>query len=134
HPLVEVQVSSFQAYPQGEMYNIQAEFGGMTGGPNGLKWKYFDPKEAPEQHLIRTPLTDKNGNPAYCGEKLPWVEESWVAGEGESAFVSAVHDFYTTVQEHLLLGKPLYIHAEEVRRQIAVIRKCHEQNPLDKFC
>jgi len=43
-------------------------------------------------------------------------------------------DFYTTVLEHLLLGKPLYIHAEEVRRQIAVIKKCHELNPLDKFC
>jgi len=132
-PLVDLEISSSNAYPWGT-YNIQGTQGGMWGTLSEMKWKYFVPSEAPEQHLIRTPLTGKDGNPAYCGEKLPWVEESWVAGEGESAFVSAVYDFYTTVQEHLLLGKPLYIHAEEVRRQIAVIRKCHELNPLDKFC
>jgi len=99
-----------------------------------MKWKYFDPAIAPEQHLIRTSLSDEKGNPCYCSETLPWKEESWKAAEGENPFVKAVEDFYTTVYERLNEGKPLYIKPEEVRRQIAVIKRCHELNPLDKFC
>lgn len=132
-PLVDVEISSSNAYPWGT-YNIQGTKGGLWGTLSEMKWKYFDPAEAPEQHVIRTPLTDANGKPAYCSEKLPWKEEAWVAGEGENAFVGAVHAFYTTVYEYITENKPLAITPEEVRRQIAVIKKCHEMNPLDKFC
>jgi len=132
-PLVEVDISSSNAYPSGT-YNIQGEFGGMWGTLTERKWKYFDPAIAPEQHLIRTSLSDEKGNPCYCSETLPWKEESWKAAEGENPFVKAVEDFYTTVYERLNEGKPLYIKPEEVRRQIAVIKRCHELNPLDKFC
>lgn len=132
-PLVDMEISSSNAYPWGT-YNIQGTKGGLWGTTAEMKWRYFDPEKAPEQHLIRTPLTNSAGDPAYCSEKLPWQEEQWKAGEGEDAFIAAVHAFYTTVYNHLNAGEALKIQPEEVRRQIAVIRKCHELNPLDKFC
>lgn len=131
-PLIDLSISSCNAYPSGT-YNIQCEHGGLWSNQSEVKWRWFDPKEAPEQRLIRTPLTDANGNPAYCGEKLPWQEARWSANEGETAFISAVHEYYSNIYEHLTEGKPLVIRPEEVRQQIAVICECHRQNPLSRL-
>lgn len=131
-PLIDISISSCNAYPSGT-YNIQCEHGGLWSNQTEVKWRWFDPKEAPEQRLIRTPLTDANGEPAYCGEKLPWQEKSWTAAQDESAFVSAVHEYYSNIYEHLTEGKELIIRPEQVRQQIAVIYECHRQNPMSRL-
>ncbi|MBQ3079427.1 MAG: Gfo/Idh/MocA family oxidoreductase [Clostridia bacterium] len=132
-PLVDLEISSSNAYPWGT-YNVQGTNGGLWGTLSEMKWRWFDEKQAPEQKLIRTPLSTPEGEPAYCSEKLPWQEDEWKAGEGENAFVGAVEAFYTNIYNHILSGEPLKVQPKEVARQIAVIRKCHELNPLDKFC
>ncbi len=131
-PLIDVSISSCNAYPSGT-YNIHCANGGLWCNLTEVKWRWFDPAQAPEQHLIRTPLTDANGKPAYCSEKLPWQEDKWVAGPNDTPFVAAVWDYYTNIYEHLTEGKELVIRPEQVRQQIAVIRECHRQNPLPRM-
>lgn len=131
-PLVDMEISSCDAYSWGT-YKIQGTQGSLCGTQTSLKWKWFDPAEAPEQHLITEPLTTAEGEPAYCGEKLIWHEDSWDAKADESAFTSAVRIYYTTIYEHLTEGKPLVVTLDEVRRQIAVIDEAHRQNPLSKM-
>ena len=128
-PLVDFEVSSCQAYPN-FTYNIQGSLGGLQGSLTHLEWKYYDPARAPEQHLIKTPLSHADGSPAYCGETLPWVTETWDAGEDDTPFTTAVYRYYTTVYEHLTCGKPLVVTPQQVRLQIAVAEEAHRQNPL----
>ena len=131
HPLVEVQVSSFQAYPQGEMYNIQAEYGGLTGGPNGLKWKYFEPAKAPKQEFWKPWSQDRK----YCSEKLDWIEEEWTFDNSESnssgfkGLSASIYDNYYNV---IVNGAPREITLDQVRRQVYVMEEAHRQNPLAK--
>ena len=131
-PLIDVSISSCNAYPSGT-YNIQCANGGLWCNLTEVKWRWFDPATAPEQKLIRTPLTDKNGKPAYCKEVLDWKEDKWVAGPEDTPFIAAVRDYYTNIYEHLTEGKELVIRPEQVRQQIAVIRECHRQNPLPRM-
>lgn len=128
-PIIEVILNSFMAYPQGEMYNVSGTLGGLTGGMNELKWKYFDPKKAPKQKLWKN-WSDKRG---YCGEKLPWTEKSWKHPKtGLSDFDFNCRSFYSNVYDVLVNGKKQIIQHSEVRRQIMAIEECHKQNKLPK--
>ena len=131
-PLIDLEISSCDAYPWGT-YKLEGTCGSLCGTQSKLAWKWFVPSEAPEQHLIRTPLTTPEGEPAYCGEKLVWHEDSWEAGVGQDAFTSAVHVYYTTIYDHLTEGKPLTVTVKQVRRQIAVIEEAHRQNPMPRL-
>lgn len=131
-PLIDLSISSCNAYPSGT-YNIQGTNGGLWCSLSEVKWRWFDPKKAPAQRLIRTPISQADGEPGYCSETLPWQEDKWIAAENENAFVGAVYDYYTNIYEHLTDGKPLIIKPEQVRQQLAVIRECHEQNPLSRM-
>lgn len=128
-PLVDLEISSCQAYPN-FTYNIQGTRGGLQGSLTELAWRWFDEQEAPRQHLIKTPLAHADGSPAYCSETLPWHEDSWKAGEDDTPFTTAVYRYYTTVYEHLTQGKPLVVTPQQVRLQIAVAQECHRQNPM----
>ncbi|MBQ7695125.1 MAG: Gfo/Idh/MocA family oxidoreductase [Lentisphaeria bacterium] len=131
HPLIEIQISSLQAYPQGEMYNIQAEFGGLTGGPNGLKWKYFDPAKAPKQEFWKP----WSKNREYCSEKLEWIEKEWTFDNSESnasgfkGLSAAIYENYYNV---MVNNAPRVITLDQVRRQVYVMEEAHRQNPLPK--
>lgn len=131
-PLIDVQISSCNAYPN-FTYNIQGERGGMQGTLSEMKWRWYKLEEAPEQHLIKTPLMHEDGSPAYCSEKLTWYEDSWKAGENDTPFTGAARRMYTTIYEHLTEGKPLVVTPMQVRQQIAVMEKCHEMNPLSRM-
>ena len=129
-PTIEVLVSSYQAWPQGDAYSVNGARGGLAGGRGGLKWRHFDPKKAPKQRLHR----DWSVNRAYCGEQLPWVEESWTPPKqvlGEFDYIAKC--FYDNVHGALVMGGKLVVTPDQVRRQIAVIEECHRQNPLPKL-
>lgn len=131
HPTIEIQVSSFLAYPQGEIYNIQGTCGGLTGGPNGLHWKYFDPARAPKQ----TPWRPWSRNREYCNEQLPWQEESWNFSDAScnaNGFVDLSAGVYGNLYDVLVNGAAREIKLEEVRRQIYVLEEAHRQNPLPR--
>lgn len=131
-PLIDLEISSCDGYPWGT-YKIEGTRGALCGTQKELHWKWFVEAEAPEHHQINAPLTTEAGEPAYCGEKLNWHEESWVAGDGEDAFVDAVRTYYTMIYEHLTENKPLRVTVKQVRRQLAVIEEAHRQNPMPKW-
>ena len=128
-PLIDLEISSADAYPSGT-YNIQGTQGGLWASTEEVKWRYFRPEEAPERHLISRPLSTPEGEPAYCGETLPFHEGHWKAGEGESPFVAAVASYYGEIYDHITSGKPTTVQPWQVKKQIAVMEECHRQNPL----
>jgi len=129
-PVIEVVISSFQAFPSGEMYNVQGTFGGLTGGPAGLKWKYFDPKTAPA-HAFQGTWSENRG---YCGEKLDWKEEEWSPPASPlDNFQQISKGFYDNVYDILVNRGKRIIQLDEVRRQVAAIEACHKQNPLPRM-
>ncbi len=126
-PLIDVEISSCNAYPN-YTYNVQGTQGGMQGSLTEMKWRYFKPEEAPEQHLILTPIMKEDGSPAYCSEKLTWYEEEWKAPEDDTPFTTAVGRIYRNLYEHLTEGTPLIVTPQQVRQQIAVMKQCHDMN------
>lgn len=131
HPTIEIQVSSFLAYPQGDQYNIQGTCGGLTGGATGLKWKYFDPAAAPRQKFWKPWSFERR----YCSETLPWQEESWSFADNNSnasGFLTLSRGVYSNLYDVLTAGAEREIRLEEVRRQVYVLEEAHRQNPLPR--
>ena len=125
-PTIEIMINSFQAYPQGEQYNVCGTLGGLTASPKEMKWKYFDPAKAPD-HEFKGEWSDKR---QYCREPLEWIEESWTAPAGGESFDILSKGFYDEVYNVMVNGaKPVITHSQ-VRRQIAVMEECHRQNKM----
>lgn len=128
HPTIDLEISSCCAYPV-YTYQVYGANGGISGNMKKLEWKYFKPEEAPEQKLIRAPMP----NLAYCSEKLNWYTGVWDESENVNLFDCMAKQFYDRLYETLVNGAPLAVTQQEVRRQIAVIEKCHKQNPMPKL-
>lgn len=128
-PTIEVALSSYQAYKQGDMISVSGTLGGLTGGPDKLQWKYYDPAKAGAQKLD----CGWAHNRGYCGEKLPWKLESWRQPKTKlDAFQLNSRAFYDNIHDVLTGKGKLVVTPAQVRRQIAVIEQCHRQNPLKK--
>ncbi|MGF9911143.1 Gfo/Idh/MocA family oxidoreductase [Paenibacillus ehimensis] len=130
-PTVDIEISSCSAYAR-EKFIVQGTCGGLRGNNGYLEWKYFKPEEAPEQRLIREPLFDANGEPAYCTEQLRWYEERWELAlpEGKNEFGYMTEQLYEMLYRTLGEGAPLEITPHQVRLQMAVMEECRRQNPL----
>ena len=112
------------------MYTVHGERGGLSGGPAGLTWRYYDPQKAPEQSLIRSPLP----GPSYCREELKMIERSWAPNEDEQdAFTYMSNAYYDGVFAALREAAQPEITPQQVRVQIAVIEECHRQNHLSQL-
>ena len=124
-PTIEVIISSFMAYPQGETYNIGGTYGGLSGNFNQLKWRYFDPANAPHR-ATKGVWSDNRG---YCGEELDWREEIWNYNPKLDNFSMISKGFYDDAYAILTENAPRTITFDQVRRQIAVMEEAHRQNP-----
>ena len=137
-PQVEILLSGYLAYPQGDMYNISGTRGGLKGNSNSLTWKYYDRAQAPKQDFWKT----WSENRQYPNEKLPWIENHWEvpaeiakgnrSGYTIASYEIAVKNFYDSIASALLEGSELVVTLPQVRRQIAVIEECRRQNPLPR--
>lgn len=127
-PLIHLEISSCCRYTA-STYNIYATRGGLKSDTKRVEWEYFDPAEAPELHLTRTPLNRPDGTPAYCSDALVWHKEEWTAPAGEGLFDTMSQSFYSMLYRTLTAGEPLVITPQQVRQQIAVIEECQRQNP-----
>lgn len=126
-PVIDVEINSADAYSS---YNIK-----ICGSRGTYKcttahydMKYIVDGENPERPVIFNSLSDENGLPAYCSEKLVTHEES-----GDfvgSAFDIAVKDFYNMVYMKITEGTPMSITPEMAAQIISVIEECHAENPL----
>jgi predicted dehydrogenase len=128
-PLVDLEISSCDAYVSYSTYSVQGTTGGLEGTEKELRWRWFVPPEAPKQELIREPLHDKDWNPLFCEEQITWYEDSYKIDCPPDDIVP-VGKLYATVYDYLVNKKPLAVTAEQVRQQIWVIEEAHRQNPL----
>ena len=135
-PQIDLIISAYMAYSQGEMYNICGTYGGLTGGATELKWRYFDPKKAPKQKMWNWSVDRQ-----YTREDLPWKEKSWKLEKKEEkdavgytlrSFASGPARIYANLHEVLTGDGKLDVTLAEVRKQIAVLEECHKQNKLPK--
>ncbi|NLY17915.1 MAG: Gfo/Idh/MocA family oxidoreductase [Clostridiaceae bacterium] len=132
-PVIDLEISSCCAYPN-FTYNVQGTCGGLIASSTHAKWKYFIPGEAPKRQLIREPLENEDGLPAYCGEQLKWYEHSWdIPEEQKDLFHTMSSKFYKMLYKSLTEGAPLIITPQHVRQQVAVIEECYRQNPMSKM-
>jgi len=129
-PLIDLEISSCCAYPL-FTYHIQASRGGLLASTNHIDWKYYKPQEAPKVKLQTSPLSNQNGEPSYCVDKLKFYEEHWdIPEEEKNNFMVMSARFYDMLYKTLTEGKVLEITPQQVRQQIAVIEECHRQNKL----
>lgn len=131
NPTIDIDISSLQAYKIGNLYNISGTLGGLIADATKVQWKYFDPAKAPKQEFWKPWSKDRQ----YCGEQLPWVEQTWEysgANSNATGFSEIVHLLYTDFYKVVTEGKEPEIKLEQVRRQIYIMEEAHKQNPLPK--
>ncbi len=137
NPAIDLEISSCCAYPV-PLYQVYGTRGGLVATQKEASWKYFNPKTAPKQKLIREPLVRRNPDgsfsPVYCSEKLKMTEKHWTLPKSKSDLFTVMSGrYYKHLYETLTEGKPMPITLEQVRKQIAVIEECHKQNPLSRL-
>jgi predicted dehydrogenase len=128
-PLVIVEVSSADPFPT-DMYRIYAEHGGITGGRNELRIKYFDPQKNPAPELVTEAMETQEGIPTYPSDKIDWIDETWTVPEEEKDLFNAQRaGYYEMLYRVLSEGAPLEVTPEQLRQQAAVMAECRRQNP-----
>jgi predicted dehydrogenase len=132
-PVVEVEISSSTAFPS-QTYDVQGTLGSITGTMSNVRWKWFDPAEAPARKLVREPLCNPDGTPAYCVEELIWHEDSWtLPPEHKNFYGEMAAEYYTRLHAHLTAGSPPPVTLEEARRVVSIMEECHRQNPMPRI-
>jgi len=128
-PLIDLEISSCCAYPL-FIYHVYGTQGGLKGGMSEVEWRYFKPSQAPKRRARVKPIATPEGGPAYCSERLKWIERSWTVPKSQSnLFMSMGYKFYRNLYRHITEGEPLVVTPDQVRQQVAVIEKAHRQNP-----
>ena len=125
-PTIDLEISSCSAYAT-STYKVYGTLGGLTGTTDHIDWRYFNPENAPEQHLTIDPLPER----AYCREDLPWQEAAWDLPEEEGNLFDIMGTrYYEDLYRYATEGITPEVTVQQVRRQIAVIEESHRQNPL----
>lgn len=121
-PLIDIELTHACAYPQ-DNWLVMGTQGSLTSDRKVVRWKYFNPDEAPPLVLDTQPTPDRS----YNNEALPWREESCELVNDFSGGVRQLYrDLYATIRH----GEPLVITPESVRRQAAILEKCRELSPV----
>jgi predicted dehydrogenase len=117
-PLVDIELTHACAYPQ-EHCLIMGTQGGLSSSRRTIRWRYYNPAEAPPLVLDTQPTPDRS----YNNEELTWHEASYEPDLDSTAEMRYLYeDLFVTLR----LGAPLAITPESVRRQIAVLERCRE--------
>jgi hypothetical protein len=133
-PQMDIDISSLITFADPYTYVISGTCGGLIGGARELKWKYFDPDDAPD-HDMWLWSVDRT----YPNEKLQWIEETWTLDAAKTkgavgytleSLESGPERFYSNVFDVIRNGAEQLIKPEQTRKQIAVMEECHRQNPL----
>ena len=119
-PLIDIELSNTCAYPQDAWLVMGTQGTLVSSDRREIRWKYFDPAQAPPLVLDTKPTPDRS----YNSEKLPWQEESFKPNFnfGMSALYQ---DLYASIRE----GAPLVITAESVRRNVEIMERCRQMCP-----
>jgi predicted dehydrogenase len=135
-PQIEIIISGYMAYIQGDTYQISGQYGGLAGGANGLRWRYFDPAKAPHQDMWGWSVDRQ-----YTREDLPWEEHTWTLSDAQDkqavgytlkSLPSGPERIYNHLYKAITKGGDLFVPTDQVRPQIAIIEECLRQNPLPR--
>ena len=128
-PIVDIEVISADAFASDFVFKIMGSKGTLCSTNVEYKLKYIEDFAAyPERAVIRESLSDANGNPVYCSEKLQFTEENdKIVG---TSFDAAVKTFYTMMYNTVMNNEALLITPENAAQVIRIIEACHAQNPL----
>lgn len=120
-PLIDIELTHACAYPQ-DAWLVMGTRGGLTCDRRIVRWKYFDPDEAPPLVLETQPTPDRS----YQREELPWHEETCELIRDPIAEMQQLYrDLYATIRH----GAPLVITPESVRRQVVILETCRALSP-----
>ena len=131
HPVFDMEVIKQCLYPF-KMYQVYGSNGSLVAHGCSAEWKYYKPADAVPRELQIAPLEDTGRLPIYCGEKLDFYTEKWDAPEETVSPEDWGVRYYLNIYEALTGGGELEVKLSQVRRQIAIIEECHNQNPLPK--
>lgn len=121
-PLIDIELTHACAYPQ-DTWLIMGTQGSLACDRETVRWRYFDPEEAPPLVLDTEPTPDRS----YNYEELPWHEETFeLVTDFHGSARQLYRDLYATIRQ----GTPLVITPESVRRQVAVLDRCRELSPI----
>ncbi|HNQ35062.1 MAG TPA: Gfo/Idh/MocA family oxidoreductase [bacterium] len=117
--VADLELTSSSAYSQ-DFWFIMGNQGGLRGSASRLQWKYFDPARLPKKELDEAPVADRT----YNRDQIPWEpEQEWTAPTGQPSPSSL---FYRDLYQTIVNGAPLAVTPESVRRQVALLEKCHQ--------
>ena len=132
-PVVDLEISSCDRFP-GPSLHVAAQYGTLKADANAVTYHYYDPASAPKQVLIREPIQQPDGTPAYCRETLEWIEKTIdlkaVNIIGGQPAAGPVETFYNKLYAHIRHGAAFEITAQQVRLQVAIMEECHRQFPM----
>jgi hypothetical protein len=121
-PIIDIELTHACAFPQGSCL-VMGTQGSLASDRRIIRWKYYDPDQAPPLVLDTEPTPDRS----YNREELPMHEETF---EPDREFASGARHLYHDLYATLRHGAPLAITPESVRRQIAILEKCRELSPV----
>jgi scyllo-inositol 2-dehydrogenase (NADP+) len=119
-PLIDIELTHACAYPQ-DRWLIMGTQGSLVSDRRVIRWKYFDPDQAPPLVLDTAPPADRS----YNTEDLPWHEEMCELDD-----VDGMRQLYCDLWATLRQDAPLVITPESVRRQVTILEKCRELSPV----
>ena len=127
-PVIDIEVISQDAYAD-YAFKVIGTKGTLVSTHSKYKLKYIDDfSKYPERPVVKTFIQNEKGLPAYCGEKLDFIEEEEeIVG---TSFGVAVVNFYKMLYATIMNGEELVIKPEMAAKVISVIETCHAQNPL----
>lgn len=128
-PVIDIEISSIDAYCD-YVVKLQGTKGTYKATRAGYKMKYILDGENPKKPVIKEPLKNDEGLPAYCREELITHEEEGAFTGG--VFDSAVRNFYEMLYNNIVYGTPLKVKTENIAKIIQVIETAHTVNPLPK--
>lgn len=121
-PLIDIEFANACAYPQDDWLFMGTK-GTLICDRKTIRWKYFDPDEAPPLVLDENPTPDRS----YNNEELLWVEQSYAPN---TDFSRCMRPLYTDLYAAIRNGAPLAITPQSVRRQVAILERCRELSPI----
>ncbi len=123
HPLVDVEITSAGVFRQ-DMWLVMGTRGGLRVSGGRVEWKWVDEDQLPPREVEIQPTADRT----YNRETLTWNEASWDPEAEPTEPMN--HQFYRNVHARVTRNEPLVVTPQSVRRQIAVLKRCHELCPL----
>ncbi len=122
-PLIDVELSNTCAYPQDAWLIMGTQGTLVSSNRREIRWKYFDPADAPPLVLDSRPTPDRS----YNSETLPWQEFTF---EPDFSFGESMQPLYADLYAAIRRGAPLAITPESVRRQVEILERCREMSPV----